>query len=110
MVSEIEQFINWVRIRSPQARTWRDYKCDLELFRAVMGNRDVEEIHPKDVDGFVNYQVQRAGLQTKYGQSQISRSSFLLPVHDHTGSEGDMSGAGETPLSARAAATAATRQ
>jgi len=31
MHNEVQRFINWVRMRSPQARTWRDYKCDLEL-------------------------------------------------------------------------------
>lgn len=25
MLTEIEAFVNWLRRRSPQARTWRDY-------------------------------------------------------------------------------------
>ena len=25
MLAEIEQFVNWVRRRNPEARTWRDY-------------------------------------------------------------------------------------
>ena len=29
MLSEIEQFIDRVRMRSPQAKTWRDYRSDL---------------------------------------------------------------------------------
>ena len=36
MQTEVERFIHWVRMRSPQARTWRDYRCDLELFRTVI--------------------------------------------------------------------------
>jgi Site-specific recombinase XerD len=68
MVAEIEQFINWVRMRSPQARTWRDYKCDLELFVAVLGNREAAEIHPKDLDDFVNYQALRG-----YQPSTVNR-------------------------------------
>jgi hypothetical protein len=34
MLSEIEQFVNWVRRRSPQARTWKDYSSDLQQFIA----------------------------------------------------------------------------
>jgi hypothetical protein len=29
MLSEIEQFVNWARRRSPNARTWKDYSYDL---------------------------------------------------------------------------------
>lgn len=29
MLAEIEDFVNWVRRRNPQARTWRDYLYDL---------------------------------------------------------------------------------
>jgi integrase/recombinase XerC len=57
MLAEIEQFISWVRVRSPQARTWWDYKCDLELFMRVMGNRNPGEIHPRDLDDFVHHQI-----------------------------------------------------
>ena len=57
MLSEIEPFVAWVRIRSPQAKTWRDYRCDLELFVNVVGKRDVADIHPQDVDRFVDYQA-----------------------------------------------------
>src|SRR5215813_2853465 len=57
MRAEIEQFIDWVRMRSPQARTWRDYKCDLELFKLVVGDQEVPEIHPRHLDSFVHYQV-----------------------------------------------------
>jgi len=30
MLSEIEQFVNWLRRRNPQARTWRGYSYDLK--------------------------------------------------------------------------------
>jgi len=36
MREDIEQFIQWVRMRSPQARTWRDYRCDLMIFVELM--------------------------------------------------------------------------
>jgi site-specific recombinase XerD len=57
MKTEIEQFIQWVRLRSPQARTWRDYQCDLALFISVLGERRAEEIGTRDVDEFVKFQV-----------------------------------------------------
>ena len=57
MLSEIEPFVAWVRIRSPQAKTWRDYRSDLELFGKVIGERDVADIHPQDVDRFVDDQT-----------------------------------------------------
>src|SRR5512133_3827245 len=59
MLSEIEQFIDHVRIRSPQAKTWRDYKCDLELFSRVVGDLAIQDIHPRQLDEFVNYQINR---------------------------------------------------
>lgn len=57
MLSDIERFINWSRIRSPQARTWRDYKCDLELFASTTKGMKVEQVGFRDVDRFVNAQV-----------------------------------------------------
>jgi hypothetical protein len=63
MKSEIEQFIQFVRMRSPQARTWRDYQCDLSLYMGVMGGRNVDEIRVRDPDEFVNHQTSR-GFKT----------------------------------------------
>lgn len=68
MVTDIERFIQWVRMRSPQAKTWRDYKCDLDLFRALVGSRGVSEILPRDIDAFVNHQVQKG-----YKPSTVNR-------------------------------------
>ena len=39
MLSEIDQFVNWVRRRNPGARTWRDYGYDLRQFAAWSGTR-----------------------------------------------------------------------
>lgn len=68
MVDDIERFIQWVRMRSPQAKTWRDYKCDLELFQALVGDRGINEIRPRDIDDFVNDQVQKG-----YKPSTVNR-------------------------------------
>jgi hypothetical protein len=29
MLSQIEEFVNWIHRRNPEARTWRDYNYDL---------------------------------------------------------------------------------
>ena len=39
MFDEIERFVNWIRRRNPQAHTWRDYRCDLQQFVAVVVDR-----------------------------------------------------------------------
>lgn len=73
MLFEIEQFIDWVRIRSPQARTWRDYKCDMELFVITVGDRNPEEIQPRDIDDFVNDQIRKG-----YKPSTVNRRLAAL--------------------------------
>ena len=37
MLAEIDQFVNWVRRRNPDARTWKDYRYDLRQFAALVG-------------------------------------------------------------------------
>lgn len=81
MLFDIERFIQWVRMRSPQAKTWRDYKCDLELFSQVMDNRKAEEIHPRDVDDFVNHQIQKGykpGTVNRRLAAVVSFYRFLM--------------------------------
>ena len=62
MLSEINQFVNWVRHRNPEARTWRDYRSDLKQFEFVIGNRSLSEITFRDIDEFISWQSDR-GLQ-----------------------------------------------
>ena len=59
MLSQIEDFVNWVRRRNPEARTWRDYSYDLQQFAAVTGDRSPGEVNFRDIDRFVNSQVSR---------------------------------------------------
>jgi len=73
---EIERFINWVQIRSPQARTWRDYKCDLNLFVNVIQNRAVEEIRPRDLDEFVYFQVGKGYKPSTVNRRLAAVASF----------------------------------
>jgi site-specific recombinase XerD len=58
MFDEIERFVNWMRRRNPQAHTWRDYRCDLQQFAAVMGERPPAEVTVQDVDRFVTRQAE----------------------------------------------------
>lgn len=53
MLAEIERFVNWVRRRSPAARTWRDYGYDLRLFLEVVGDRPPQDITFRDIDHFI---------------------------------------------------------
>jgi site-specific recombinase XerD len=59
MLSQIEEFVNWVRRRNADARTWRDYGYDLHQFVAVVGDRAPNEITFCDIDQFVDSQVSR---------------------------------------------------
>ncbi len=73
MMVEVERFIDWVRMRSPQARTWRDYQCDLDLFITIVGNRNADEIHPHDIDDFVKTQIGKG-----YKPSTVNRRLAAL--------------------------------
>jgi site-specific recombinase XerD len=68
MLSQIEEFVNWVRRRNPEARTWRDYSYDLRQFVEVVGDREPGEITLRDIDAFVNRQVSRG-----YKPSTVNR-------------------------------------
>ena len=76
MLAEVKRFIDWVRMRSPQARTWRDYKCDLALFINAMTNREPETIRPKDLDDFVNLQVTRGYKPSTVNRRLAALTSF----------------------------------
>lgn len=59
MLAEIERFVNWLRRRNPDARTWRDYSYDLQQFAAVIGDRPPSTVTFHDVDRFVIAQAER---------------------------------------------------
>jgi site-specific recombinase XerD len=59
MLAEIDQFVNWVRRRNPEARTWRDYQYDLYQFAALVGDRPPKEITFRDIDRFINHQAEK---------------------------------------------------
>jgi site-specific recombinase XerD len=59
MLDDITRFVNWIRRRNPDAHTWRDYRCDLQQFEAIVGDRLPAEVTFKDVDDFVAAQVEQ---------------------------------------------------
>lgn len=59
MLVEIEQFVNWVHRRSPEARTWKDYGYDLNFFVQVTGDRSPGDITFQDIDQFIAIQNER---------------------------------------------------
>src|SRR5512146_1760999 len=59
MLVEIDQFVNWVRRRNPQARTWRDYGYDLHQFVEIVGDRCPKEVTFRDIDHFIAVQAER---------------------------------------------------
>jgi site-specific recombinase XerD len=64
MLVEMEEFVNWVHRRNPEARTWKDYGYDLRFFVEVVGDRPPKEITFRDVDRFVALQSQRGFIAT----------------------------------------------
>lgn len=97
MLAEIEQFVNWVRRRNSEARTWRDYSYDLKQFAAAIGDRDPAGISFHDIDRFVNQQLSRgyqaatinrrlAAIMSLYTFLADDDPRLLCPVlpHRHT--------------------------
>ncbi len=97
MLEEINEFVNWIRRRNPQAHTWQDYLCDLQQFMTVVGNRPLAEISFKDVDAFINDQAERglkattinrrlAAVQSLYTFHADEQPELVCPVlpHRHT--------------------------
>lgn len=85
MLSEIERFVNWVRRRSPEARTWRDYGYDLHFFTQVVGDRPPRDITFQDVDKFVSQQSAQGFKPTTINRrlaSVVALYAFLAPEDD----------------------------
>ena len=85
MLSEIERFVNWVRRRNPQARTWRDYGYDLGFFVQVVGDRPPREITFRDVDKFISQQSEQGFKPSTINRrlaAILALYSFLMPEDD----------------------------
>jgi site-specific recombinase XerD len=82
MLSEIERFVNWVRRRSPEARTWRDYGYDLHFFLAVVGDRPLHEITFREIDQFIARQSEQGFKPTTINRrlaAIVALYAFLAP-------------------------------
>jgi site-specific recombinase XerD len=85
MLAEIERFVNWARRRSPEAHTWRDYRCDLKYFVEAVGDRPPREITFRDVDQFIARQSAQGFSPTTINRrlaTIISLYAFLSPEDD----------------------------
>jgi site-specific recombinase XerD len=85
MLAEIEEFVNWVRRRNPQARTWRDYRCDLNFFLESVGDRPPGDITFRDVDKFISQQSEKGFKPTTLNRRLASIAAlyaFLMPEDD----------------------------
>lgn len=76
MKNDVQQFINWIHLRNPLAKTWRDYQCDLELFRVFTGGMKAENVSKKDVDEFIYQQIGRGFKPSSINRRLSSLSSF----------------------------------
>jgi site-specific recombinase XerD len=85
MLSEIERFVNWVRRRSPGARTWKDYGYDLHLLVEIVGDRPPQELTFREIDRFVVVQCERgfkASTVNRRLASVMSLYAFLAAEDD----------------------------
>ena len=64
MLSEIDQFVNWVHRRNPASRTWRDYGYDLKQFAVCLGDIPPNQVTSQEIDRFVAQQVAQGFLPT----------------------------------------------
>ena len=82
MLAEIDQFVNWVRRRNSQARTWKDYGYDLRQFAALVGDVPPNTITFHEVDRFVDLQKTRGFLPTTINRRLASLVSFYTFFSD----------------------------
>jgi site-specific recombinase XerD len=78
MLSEIEQFVNWVRRRNPQARTWLDYGYDLHQFAALIGDVPPGQVTYREVDRFITAQAERGFKPTTINRRLAALLAFYI--------------------------------
>jgi site-specific recombinase XerD len=94
MLAEIDRFVNWVRRRNSDARTWRDYCYDLKQFVDIVGDRPPNSITFHDIDRFVIEQAARgfkpatinrrlAAIMSLYTFLSDDDSMLVCPVLPH---------------------------
>ena len=94
MLVEIDRFVNWLRRRNSEARTWRDYGYDLKQFVEVVGDQPPAAITFHDVDRFVIQQAEHgfgpatinrrlAAVQSLYVFLADDEPTLICPVLPH---------------------------
>jgi site-specific recombinase XerD len=82
MLSEIERFVNWIRRRNAEARTWRDYSYDLKQFVEVVGDHPPRSITFHDVDRFVISQGECGYKPATINRRLVAVTSFYAFLSD----------------------------
>jgi site-specific recombinase XerD len=82
MLTEIERFLNWVRRRNPEARTWRDYQYDLKQFVEVVGDGPPASITFHDVDRFIIGQAERGFKPATINRRLAALAAFFTFLSD----------------------------
>ncbi len=94
MLAEIDSFVNWLRRRNPAARTWRDYRYDLQQFIRVVGDVPPGSLTFHDIDRFVTSQTTRgfqpatinrrlAAIMSLYAFLSDGDPTLVCPVLPH---------------------------
>ena len=86
MLDEIENFVNWIRRRNPNSRTWRDYRYDLAQFITVVGDRSPDDISIQDIDRFVIQQSERGLQPSTINRRLAAITSLYLFISDEDSS------------------------
>lgn len=82
MLSEIENFVNWVHRRNPDARTWKDYSYDLNQFSQFLNDPALVTITFHDIDRYINYQVTNGFQPTTINRRLAAIVSFFTFISD----------------------------
>lgn len=82
MLSQIIDFVNWLRRRNPSARTWRDYSYDLHQFSGAMANLSPKEINFRDIDRFISLQVSKGYKPTTINRRLAAIQAFYAYLSD----------------------------
>ena len=82
MLAEIDQFVNWVHRRNPDARTWKDYHFDLYQFTALIGDISPGSVTFREVDRFVDDQKTRGFLPSTINRRLAAIISFFTFLSD----------------------------
>lgn len=94
MLSEIQEFVNWVRRRNPEARTWRDYSYDLQQFAQITGDIPLSSVTIRHIDTFVQQQTDQgrkattrnrrlAAIRALYTYWMDEDTSLVCPILPH---------------------------